>query len=186
MLSLDLSTMPVLTTPRLVLREVRWTDAPAIFGLRSHPEVMRLVHRAPALSIDDANAYITRVEDGRGTGTCAQWAITARGDDGLIGLVGPWRIELEHHRGELGYMLDHHYWGRGIMSEAIGAVAAHAFTGFGLHSLEAWVDAENKASMRTLEKNGFTREAFFKENIFWNDRFRDSVVYSRLAPPPER
>ncbi len=68
------------------------------------------------------------------------------------------------------------------MSEAIATVADHAFGVLGLHSLEAWTQAGNVASMRVLEKNGFTREAYFKENIFWDGAFSDSVVFGRLAP----
>ncbi len=36
--------------------------------------------------------------------------------------------------------------------------------------------------MRALEKNGFVREAYLKESIFWGGEFCDSVVYGRLAP----
>ena len=59
---------------------------------------------------------------------------------------------------------------------------AHAFGVLGLHSMEAWTDPRNAASMRASEKNGFTREASFKENIFWEGALSDSVVYGRLAP----
>ena len=181
MLVLDLSSIPSLTTERLVLREVRMSDAPELFAMRSDPEVMRLVHRAPAANIDDAIAFITRLQDGQRANTCAQWAITLKGSDACIGVVGTWRIELEHHRGELGYTLAREHWGKGIMSEAIAAVMDHAFGVFKLHSAEAWTDPRNTGSIRALEKNGFVREAYFKENIFWGDVFCDQVVYGRLA-----
>jgi RimJ/RimL family protein N-acetyltransferase len=37
-----------------------------------------------------------------------------------------------------------------------------------------------------LEKCGFVREGHFKQNVFWNDAFRDSLVYSKLAPSNDR
>ncbi|QQS72614.1 MAG: GNAT family N-acetyltransferase [Flavobacteriales bacterium] len=182
MLALDLTPLPTLTTARLVLREVRMSDAPEFFAMRSDPEVMRFVHRPRAVTIDDAKAFVTRVQDGQRANTCAQWAITLKENDACIGVIGPWRIDPEHHRGEIGYMLARDHWGQGLMSEAIATVADHAFGVLGLHSLEAWTQAGNVASMRVLEKNGFTREAYFKENIFWEGAFSDSVVFGRLAP----
>ena len=182
MLSLNLNPLPTLTAARLVLREVRMEDAPAIFNLRSDPEVMRFVHRPRAVTIDDAIAFITRVQDGQRANTCAQWAMTLKGTDGCIGIIGPWRIVPEHHRGELGYSLARANWGQGLMSEAIATVVDHSFGVLGLHSLEAWTDPRNTASMRALEKNGFVLEAYFKENIFWDGAFSDSVVFGRLAP----
>lgn len=41
----DLTTLPTLFTPRLVLRELRIEDAFELFAMRSDPEVMRYVHR---------------------------------------------------------------------------------------------------------------------------------------------
>jgi ribosomal-protein-alanine N-acetyltransferase len=182
MLSLNLTTLPTLFTPRLVLRELRIEDAFELFAMRSDPEVMRYVHRPMAENIDDAVAFLTRAQDGQRDNTCAQWAITLKGDDTCIGVIGPWRIIPEHHRGELGYTLARAHWGNGLMSEAIATVVDHAFSAFGLHSMEAWTDARNAASMRVLEKNGFKREAHFKENILWDGNFIDTMVFGRLAP----
>jgi ribosomal-protein-alanine N-acetyltransferase len=181
MLALHLSPLPTLTTARLVLREVRTEDAPACFTMRGDPETMRHVRRPLATTLDDAKAFISRVLEGQRANTCAQWAITLKGDDTCIGVIGPWRIDLENHRGELGYMLARSYWGQGLISEAIATVVDHAFSVLGLHSLEAWVDPRNKASLRALEKNGFIQEAHFKENVFWDGVFSDSVVFSRWA-----
>ena len=72
MLALDLTPLPTLTTARLVLREVRMSDAPEFFAMRSDPEVMRFVHRPRAVTIDDAKAFVTRVQDGQRANTCAR------------------------------------------------------------------------------------------------------------------
>ena len=188
MLSLQLTPLPTLTTARLILRELRIEDALDLFTMRSDPEVMRFVHRLRAESIDDAIAFITRAQDGQFANITAQWAITLKKDEAgsgtgtCIGVIGPWRIEPEHHRGELGYTLAREHWGQGLMSEAVAAVADYSFGVLGFHSLEAWTDSRNAASIRVLEKNGFIREAYFKENILWEGDFVDSVVFGRLAP----
>jgi ribosomal-protein-alanine N-acetyltransferase len=158
------------------------SDAQELFAMRSDPEVMRYVRRPLAHTLSDAKAFIIRVQDGQRANTCAQWAMTLKGDDACIGVIGPWRIDLENHRGELGYTLARAHWNKGLISEAIATVADYSFNVLGLHSMEAWTDSRNAASMRALEKNGFTKEAYFKENIFWDGAFSDSVVFGRLAP----
>lgn len=41
-----------------------------------------------AENIDDAVAFLTRAQDGQSDNTCAQWAITLKGDDACIGVIG--------------------------------------------------------------------------------------------------
>ncbi|MGE5859464.1 MAG: GNAT family N-acetyltransferase, partial [Ignavibacteria bacterium] len=56
----------------------------------------------------------------------------------------------------------------------------YGFKVMNLHSIEANVNPDNKASIRLLERNNFTREAYFKENYFYNGKFLDSAIYSLL------
>lgn len=180
-LHLDLRTLPVLTTSRLVLRELRAGDAPALFAMRSDPVAMEHVRRPVARTLADAEAVIALIEEIRGRNEGAQWVITLKNDDTFIGLIGLWRMIKEHHRAELGYMLARAHWGKGLMTEAIMPVLEHGFRVFGCHSVEAHTDPRNLASMRVLEKCGFVREAHLRENIFWNGVFSDTVVFSKLA-----
>jgi ribosomal-protein-alanine N-acetyltransferase len=50
-----------------------------------------------------------------------------------------------------------------------------------LHSIEAVVNPKNMASIRVLEKLGFVREAYFKENYYVKDKFFDTAIYSLLS-----
>jgi ribosomal-protein-alanine N-acetyltransferase len=104
------------------------------------------------------------------------------GESGLIGTIGIFNIRKEHYRAEFGYMLHPDYHRQNLMQEAFQPVLEYAFTTMGLHSLEANVDPMNKASIGILEKNGFVREAYFREDFYWQGKFLDSAVYSLLAP----
>ena len=182
MLSIHLPIFPVLTTERLVLRELRPSDAERVFTLRSDPLVMHHVNRPLARTLEDATALIELITTTVAAGNAVQWAITLKGDDALIGIIGFWRVEKEHYLAELGYMLARPHWGMGLISEAIGTVVHFGFATLGLHKVEAITRPGNAASIRTLEKNGFVREAYFRENILWNGVFQDSVNFGRLAP----
>ena len=55
-----------------------------------------------------------------------------------------------------------------------------AFHKLDFHSIEAVIDSRHIASERVLIKNGFTKEAHFKENFYYNNEFTDTVIYSLL------
>lgn len=55
---------------------------------------------------------------------------------------------------EIGFLLAKEAWGRGLATEAVQVVCAHAFEQ-GVPRLEAFTDARNDASARVLLKCGF-------------------------------
>ncbi|HEY0977041.1 MAG TPA: GNAT family N-acetyltransferase [Flavobacteriales bacterium] len=182
MLALDLPTFPVLTTKRMVLRQLRASDAERMFAMRSDPVVMEHVNRPMARTVEDATALIDRINGLIADGESLHWAMTLKGEDAFMGLIGIWRLVKEHHYGELGYTMMKEYWGQGYASEAIASVVELAFQ-LGLHRVEAITRPGNLASMRVLEKNGFVREGYLRHNILWNGAFHDSVHFGRVVDP---
>jgi RimJ/RimL family protein N-acetyltransferase len=66
------------------------------------------------------------------------------------------------------------------MTEALAAMIDYAFSGLGLHRLEADTDSNNTASLALLEKLGFQREGFFRERWYVNGQRQDSVMLGLL------
>ena len=56
----------------------------------------------------------------------------------------------------------------------------YAFNTLNFHSIVAVIDSRHVASERVLQKNGFEKEAHFKENFYYNNEFTDTVIYSLL------
>jgi ribosomal-protein-alanine N-acetyltransferase len=110
------------------------------------------------------------------------WGIALKNHNVLIGTIGYWKIVKEHYRAEIGYLLHPEYQGKGLMQEAMSAVIDYGFNTMQLHSLEANVNPGNADSIKLLEKNNFLREAWFRENYFYNGKFIDSFIYSLLTP----
>ncbi|HMG14548.1 MAG TPA: GNAT family protein, partial [Saprospiraceae bacterium] len=108
------------------------------------------------------------------------WAISFKENPKLLGTIGFWRITKEHYRAEIGYILDPEHWGKGIMHEAMKAVLNYGFTHMNLHSVEAVVNPDNDASISVLERNKFKREAYYRENYYYQGKFLDSGVYSLI------
>jgi ribosomal-protein-alanine N-acetyltransferase len=182
MLSVNFSPFPVLKTDRLVLRKTEMTDAPAMFVQRSDPRIMKYLDRKPCETVEEAAAFIRMITDNLDNNNGISWAITTHDSDEMIGSIAIWRIVKEHYRGELGYVLLPDYQRKGLMHEALNAVIAYGFTDMGLHSLEANINPDNAASQKLLERHGFVREAYFKENYYSNGRFLDSAIYSLITP----
>jgi len=182
MLKINFKPFPLIKTPRLVLRRIRRSDVPEWFFLRSNKQVLKYIDRIHDKSEKQSLGHIKKLEKLEKAGDGINWAITLRGNDTLIGNICLFNIQRDHQRAELGYSLhpDHH--GKGIMSEAIKPVLETGFRKYKFHSIEANVNPKNKASIGLLEKNKFRREAYFKENYFFNGKFLDSAVYSLLTP----
>lgn len=180
MLTFNFNPFPILETERLLLRRVDTTDVNEIMDLRSNPETMKFIPRPLVKTIEDALEHIAMIDGKIVANEGINWAITLKGGQKLIGIIGHYRIKPEHYRAEIGYMLLPEYHGMGIVSEAIKEVVHYGFETMQLHSIEAVIDPENYASAKVLEKNKFVKEAHFKENEFYEGRFLDSVIYSKL------
>jgi ribosomal-protein-alanine N-acetyltransferase len=181
MLELNFEPFPDLETHRLLLRRISPADVEEMFVLRSSRQVMRYLDRPLAATRQDAAELIERIEKSLADREGLAWGITAKPSPAMIGTISFWRILKEHDRAEIGYMLHPDFQGRGVMFEAMGAAIEYGFRTMKLHSIEANVNPANLPSIRLLERHGFVREAYFRENYFWEGRYLDSAIYCRLV-----
>jgi ribosomal-protein-alanine N-acetyltransferase len=180
MLSINFAPFPNLETERLSLRRVDKNDASPILELRSNVETMKYIPRPLLKSTEDALEHIAMIDAKIENSEGINWAITLKNDSKLIGIIGFYRIKSEHFRAEIGYMILPAFSGNGIISEAINEVMNYGFNEIHLHSVEGIIDPNNLGSAKVLQKNGFIKEAHLKENEFYEGRFLDTVIYSRL------
>ena len=181
MLELNFSPFPEIKTERLLLRRITDADAPELLFLRSDETVMKYIDREKPKSLEEALAFIQIVNANIDKNESVMWAIALQDKpDTLIGNIGFWRILNKHYRSEIGYMLHPSFWGKGIMKEALLAAIDFGFNQMKLHSIEAHINPDNTASGKLLEKTGFVREAYFKEDFFFRGKFIDSAIYSLL------
>lgn len=82
--------------------------------------------------------------------------------------------------GSIGYWLGEPFWGKGLMTQAARAVTAHVFAQTDLARLSACVYETNPASMRVLEKVGYTFESRLRKAIFKDGALLDEMVYAML------
>jgi [ribosomal protein S5]-alanine N-acetyltransferase len=149
---------PVLETRRLGLVELTLDDAEWYLAHFSRPEIVTGTGFPAPDSLDDARdelqRYVTGLFDRRDG---IRWGLAPRDAPGTIaGTAGiyRWRDEPEP-AAEVGYDLAPEWWGRGLMAEALEAIADYVFGHLGLAYLEATVLVGNDRSCRTLERAGF-------------------------------
>jgi ribosomal-protein-alanine N-acetyltransferase len=80
----------------------------------------------------------------------------------------------------LGYWMGEAFVQRGYMTAAVKALIPFAFNSLRLHRLEAACIPANTASIRLLEKTGFSREGYAREYLCINGMWQDHLLYARL------
>ena len=182
MLEVNFTPFPQLHTKRLILRKLNDVDADQFFKLRSNQQVMQYIGKKPMTSINEADDFIKMINDLLETNSGITWAMALKEEPGkLIGTIGLWRLIKEHYRAEIGYMLLPEFWRKGITKEAILEVLDYGFNELKLHSVEGKITPLNIASAKILESTGFVREAYFKEDFFFDGKFEDTAIYSLLG-----
>ena len=150
---------PLLTTERFILRSLALEDAPEILRIRSDDRVNKYLDRPKATSIEDALAFIRKIQAGTGS---FYWAISLKDNNTLMGSICLWNIVIEKKSGEIGYELHPDYQGKGIMQEAITAVIKYGFETAGLNVITALLSPDNEKSIRLLERNDFVKDTSFE------------------------
>jgi [ribosomal protein S5]-alanine N-acetyltransferase len=82
------------------------------------------------------------------------------------------------HAANLGYSLAKRVEGRGLMTEALAALLAHAFGPMGLHRIEANHLPGNARSAAVLRRLGFRKEGRARDYLLIAGRWQDHVLNS--------
>jgi ribosomal-protein-alanine N-acetyltransferase len=106
------------------------------------------------------------------------FAIDVAGESvGGIGLV--LQTDIERCSAEVGYWLGEQHWGRGITTAALKALTAYAFKTFNLTRVFALPFARNDASIRVLEKAGYTCEGRLRRSAIKDAVVLDQFMYAK-------
>lgn len=157
------------------IRPWRPEDAAAIVEALNDPGVRDNLRDGLPWPYTEADAleYIAAMQD---EGAYA-FAITE--NDIAVGSIKLSRQGNIHFRtAELGYYVVRRRWGRGIGTEALRLVCRFAFEQTDLVRIFAEPFAENAASRRAIEKNGFILEGIMRKNAVKNGVVRDMCMYA--------
>jgi [ribosomal protein S5]-alanine N-acetyltransferase len=109
------------------------------------------------------------------------WAIDVAGE--AIGAIGiELHTDVERVSAEIGYWMGEAFWGRGIATEALTAVTAEVFKEFEITRLYAVPFADHVASVRVLEKAGYSREGYLRQSAIKDGKIRDQLLFAAYKP----
>ena len=78
----------------------------------------------------------------------------------------------------LGYWISPGYRGKGIITEAVKIITNYAFNTLDIICIQANVFGNNPASMRVLEKSGFTRQGILPKSVVKNGVVLDEHLFT--------
>ncbi len=168
--------LPVLETPRLILRPPVDSDLARWMECSADPEAIRFVGGAqPPFA-----AWRSM------TSTAGSWAlhgfgmfsVVERSTGRWIGRVGPW-WPADWPGPEVGWALHRDAWKRGYAAEAAMAAMHWAFEALGWPEVIHLIDPENAASVAVAGKLGSTRRGPVQLPAPFNDRSTD--LYAQTA-----
>lgn len=164
--------LPEINTPRLLLRRVKKSDYRDMYEYACDPDVTKFLTWQPHLNPSWTMRYLSYVSTRYRTGEFYDWAVIHREDNKMIGTCGFTSFSYDHNSGEIGYVLNKSYWGRGIATEAVRAVMEAGFLKLNLHRIEAKFMQGNDRSRRVMEKAGMTFEGFQRDSMFILGEYR--------------
>ena len=169
--------LPVLTGRQVRLRELRASDAPALFALLTTDEVARFISPPPT-TIEGFERFIAWTLRQRSAGTYACFAVTVAGQDTAIGIFQVRETEPGFGTAEWGFAIGSPFWGMGLFQEGAELVLRFVFETLGAHRLEARAALRNGRGNSALRKIGAVQEGVLRRSFLRNGEYLDQALYA--------
>ena len=171
----------ILTTERLMLREFRIDDWPAVLAYQSNPLYLRYyewTERRP----EEVREFVQMFLDHQQEEPRVKFQLAAvlKESGQLIGNCGIRMRSAGAYEADIGYEFDPQHWGQGYATEAARTVVKWGFAQLRLHRISSWCIADNAGSARVLEKLGMQQEGLLRQNEYFKDRWWDTRLYAIL------
>ena len=168
----------LLTTERLLLRELLAHDWHAVWAYQSDPRFLRSTPEPP-LRQEQVQQWVQEYigwqhEQPRCT---FQLAIVLQTTERVIGSCGIRLVTAHAQQAELGYELHPDYWGQGYATEAARSLLAFGFQTLQLQGVWAECLPENTGSIQVLERLGMRYTHRLHQHTLMQNRWRDLLEY---------
>lgn len=160
------------------LRKWEESDAEYFFKYSSNPKVAENMRDSFPSTFEECKTIVKSFSCSDETQQCSR-AIVVNGE--AVGCVAIFiKNDVYSKSAEIAYWLGEPFWGKGIMSKAIGQLSQMAFKQYDIVRILAEPYSHNTGSRKALEKAGFVLEGIMKKSVYKNRRFFDSCMYARV------
>ena len=101
-------------------------------------------------------------------------------NNNFVGLIAINLGKTNYKTAEVWFKIHKDHWRKGYTTEALTRLLDFGFNDLKLHRIEAGCAAENIASIKTLEKAGFTREGMKRKKLPIRGEWKDNFFYGIL------
>lgn len=170
-----------LQTERLKLRELALTDVNDIHELHSLPETDQYNTLGIPGHIEVTKKLVAEWINAREELPRKRYVFTIENNAEIfIGLIGINLGKPGYSSAEIWYKLHLQYWNQGYATEAVKRILHFIFAELKLHRVEAGCAIKNLASVKVLEKVGFTREGLKRKILPIRGEWIDNYMYAIL------
>lgn len=147
-----------LSTERLLLRPLNVSDLQTVHEYASDVETTKYMVPLPNKSLEETHRFLARVSAEWQKEEPSFYEFAILYDSIHIGAVSVYLNE-DKTEGELGWILNKKYWGKGFATEAALAIKSFAVKQLKVKKLVAYCDCQNLNSAHIMEKIGLSFES---------------------------
>jgi len=171
--------LPVLSGEKVILRELRLSDAPSLLSMLSTEEVARFISPPPS-TVEGFERFIAWTHRERAAGNYACFAVVPHGMDTAIGIFQVRQLEPFFSTAEWGFAIGSPFWGTGVFADGAKLVVSFAFDTLRTHRLEARAAVQNGRGNGALRKVGAIQEGILRRSFLRNGDYLDQILWTIL------
>jgi RimJ/RimL family protein N-acetyltransferase len=171
-----------LETERLTLRPFTPGDFDDLYAYQSRPDAARYLAWDARDRAQVREALIRQCNETTlsAEGDWLTFAVVWREAGKVVGEIGLKLVSWENRQGEIGFVFNPDYHGRGLATEAAESALTLGFDTIEWHRIIGSCDARNEPSARLMERLGMRQEARFVHSQTVKRRWTDELVYAIL------
>jgi len=150
-----------------------------MFEYTSNPVVCKYLEWDAHTNKGQVLSFINQVIDEyENDNTTFLWGIELLNEKKLIGVLRIFDLSIRNHRGEISYILNPEYHGKGYMVESLKALFSHYFSKTDIIRVQAKCVADHKASEKVMINSGMLYEGLLKNYFIIENNSVDAVLYA--------
>lgn len=169
----------MLETPRLILRRWKSSDLDPFSRMNANPQVMRFFPKL--LNKSETEKLVSRIQDHWNRYGFGLFAVEEKSGGNFIGFTGQMYTDFPSHftpAVEIGWRLDHRYWGKGYAKEAALECLGFSFRELKIPEIVSFTSRINHPSRGVMRGIGLVYSGEFEHpRVPIGHRLRTHVLF---------
>lgn len=163
------------------IRSLKLSDAEKIYEYLQDFDIVKYLATVPnPYLLENALSFIQFANEMENEQKEFHCAIAQLENDTMLGLIGVKEINFHSGTCEIGYWLGREYHNKGIMTKSIKQIIQFCFIDLKLQTVKAIVFESNNASIKALEKSGFTNSGY-SDKAYCNAILKEKMYEFRIT-----